>query len=65
MPVLGSHSSFPGEYTGLQKLCSEAETKVRAAEKCLCNQLGNVPVLRGKANFTAQVFRELRDFVAI
>ncbi len=48
-----------------QQLCSEVKAMVRTSGRCLCNQLGNVPVLKGNASFTARVFRELRDSIAI
>jgi hypothetical protein len=48
-----------------QQLCSEVKAMVRTSGRYLCNQLGNVPVLKGNASFTARVFRELRDSIAI
>jgi len=34
-----------------QQLCSEVKAMVRTSGRCLCNQLGNVPVLKGNASF--------------
>ncbi|MCR4426403.1 MAG: UPF0236 family protein [Firmicutes bacterium] len=48
-----------------QELRSGMRAKVIAAEGCLREQLGNVPVLRGKTSLAALALRGLRDCMAI